>query len=144
MVLHMATGNTTLDTAIEQLIHAITRHFPTLHLSFYLHGSWATDGARLGSDVDILALSREVLTEDQWRYAEHLAAEIGAQTGCPLDFHLMELDTLIADPWIDLRRTGLFLWGIDIRPQLPEPTRDALARETVLVSPVASAHISMD
>ena len=141
MISESGTGNVYIDTAVEQLIQHITSHLPNLQLGFYLHGSWAANGARLGSDIDILALSLQPFSDDQWQKAEQLAQKIATATGVSLDFHLIELDMLIADPWVDLRRTGRFLYGTDVRTRFPEPTLDSLARESVLIACLSAIDI---
>jgi hypothetical protein len=128
------TGSLHIDRALVLLIEQLMRAFPALQISVYLHGSWAAAASRATSDVDVLALARTDVSRDQRAAARTLGDRVAATTGVPIDLHLQPLDALIHDPWVDLRRTGWWIAGPDIRSLLPQPSLDALAREAVVIA----------
>ena len=134
MNLSSLTGHHAIDNAIEQLITLVDTSLPTAQFGYYLHGSWGTHTARPQSDVDILAVTRQVLSPEHRARAKEIASAISMATKVPLDFHLHSVETLISDPYIDLGRTGVFITGTDIRSSLPRPSLDLLAREAVSIT----------
>jgi predicted nucleotidyltransferase len=134
MALHSSSGNPEVDHALEVIIQQIETLLPDAHLGFYLHGSAATGNAGSHSDIDVLGLATEPVSKQQRDDARALVADLARTLNIDIDFHLHPIQSLIADPYVDLRRTGTFLAGEDVRPMLPSPTLDALAREAVLVT----------
>lgn len=133
MELMLSSGRADVDRALETLIGEVERMVPDVQLGWYLHGSAASGTVRTGSDVDVLAVAVDPISRHQRDFARQRADELARVLNVELDFHLVALEALINDPYVDLRRTGLFLHGVDVRPRLGEPTLDALAREAVLV-----------
>lgn len=134
MKLFDSSGDARVDAALVALIARVESLLPEAGLGFYLHGSWAASAAGRDSDVDVLALATRRISNDDQDKAEAIGREVEASSGVPLDFHLHRLNALIADPYVDLRRTGRLVYGVDVRHILPEPTLDALARESVLLT----------
>lgn len=126
------TGADAVDEAILALVEAMKLKFPDADLGYYLHGSWASNSATPTSDVDILALASIPISDRDRDVARQLASSIADASEVPLDFHVHPVEALITDPYVDLHRTGRLLYGHDYRPHLPEPSLDALARESVL------------
>lgn len=127
-----SSGSQSVDSAIGTLIGHIQARFPDAELGFYLHGSWESSTPNPASDVDILALATTAISNKEHQEARTIASQIVEASGVPLDFHLHPVQALIENPYVDLRRTGRFLFGVDHRQAFPEPSLDALARESVL------------
>lgn len=136
-----STGEDLVDAAIAELVQRVESLLPTAELGYYLHGSWASKAAHQHSDVDILALSRKRITDVARQETKRIATDLAESSGVALDFHLHPYESLIADPYVDLLRTGRHVYGVDYRPLFPEPSLDALAREAVLHACAYSTHI---
>lgn len=129
-----SSGDDQVDRSIRQLIDALQPLLADADAGFYLHGSWAAGAAHPTSDVDVLALTRTAVDPSLRGRIRAVSAQVAESTGVPLDVHLHDVATLISDPYVDLRRVGVLLSGVDYRPTMPEATLDARAREAVLVS----------
>ena len=124
-------GDPELDQALSEILRLVDEALPQAELGFYLHGSAAEGSRSPASDIDILAVGNERLLPEDEAYAKRLAQEVAERRSLPIDFHILPVRELAADPYVQLRRVGRFLGGHDRRDELPEPTTDAAARESV-------------
>lgn len=121
-----------LGRALSEILRIVDEALPDAELGFFLHGS-AGEGRRTPtSDIDVLAVGNARLLPEDEAYAKRLVEEVARRTGLPIDFHILPARDLVAEPYVQLRRVGIFLGGRDRRDDLPEPTIDAAARESVL------------
>ena len=123
-----------LRTELTCIVESILRQTSATHLGFYLHGSQWSGAAGQGSDIDILGLLGDPLTEDEFEGMRALEREIVGTSGLPIDLHIHRLEVFARDQYVDLRNAAEFLGGADVRDRLPERSFDDACHEAIAIA----------
>ena len=125
-------GEPELDQALSEILRLVDEALPHAELGFYLHGSAAEGSRTPASDIDVLAVGNARVAPGG-RGVRQTARPRGRRAAVSRSTStFLPASDLVADPYVQLRRVGRFLGGAEQRDELPEPTIDAAARESVL------------
>ncbi len=112
-----------VDAYLCGLIGLFETVFPDRIRAYYLIGSFATGGAIASSDVDLRVIFKDQFAEHEVARIERFRENCRAISALPLDIPIQceaDFQHGQADP-IALKTAALWLYGTDIRTQLPMP-----------------------
>ena len=124
------TGDTVIDRALQGLVTVFEASFPGRVRGYYLLGSYADGVAVAISDIDLLPLFAEAMTEGERERAERLVE--GCALLCPTRLDIVVRDEATISREVTLiRYGGLLLYGSDTRAALALPPLPAYTRDTL-------------
>jgi predicted nucleotidyltransferase len=115
-----------LAETVRAIADLIWRFHPNRVLAYYLCGSRATGTARAGSDIDLLVVLREGVSQDATEDIQTLLFLCARIAGLPLDLAFLPEDEAREYGTAFLPPEGVFLAGTDIRAEFGSPPPDAL------------------
>ena len=125
---------TPLRSELTRIVGLILSAAPAKDLGFYLHGSQWSGSADERSDVDVLGLAADDLSDTEFKRLRSLAAEVALSSGHGLDLKIHRLEVFGQDQYVDLGRASEFLGGVDLRDRLPPRTFDDSCHELVSIA----------
>lgn len=121
-------NNPQVEVILQGIIGIAELVFPDRVRSYYLTGSYADDTAVSTSDLDLLLIFKESITEDErnavWNLSDHTSLV------APLFLDLEGVgEDQIAQKGVQLKLASQFIYGEDIRPHVQLPSMDGYIRE---------------
>ena len=114
------TGDTVIDSTLQEIITRFKATFPKQICSFYVEGSYADQSAVTTSDLDLrIVFHNSLATEQTQALAKRLIEELAAQSPIELDIDITDEVTLRtnADPMFKLG--AKLIYGEEIRTRIP-------------------------
>lgn len=121
-VIEGTTGNSQVDDILRGTIGLLTICLPDRIKACYLHGSFADGTAVETSDIDLFVVARDTFTAQERAHVQQIMASCALIS--PFMVEMMGLDEtiLLQQGHFRIKTASRFLWGEDIRTQMPEQT----------------------
>lgn len=119
---------------LSRAVTSILEQTDAEELGFYLHGSQRAGSASEESDVDVLGLVADPISDGDLQGLRSVAAAVAESTELNLDLKIHRLDVFGRDQYVGLEDQADFIGGVDLRDRLPERSFDDACHEQVAIA----------
>jgi hypothetical protein len=129
ITLQSATGNQAVDRILTAIVGIFELAFPNLIRAYYLTGSYHDRSAIAASDIDLIVIAKDNLSEANRQQLRQMDDWCELLTSVPLDIGFFDEQEIHHQCPTNLKLSSLFIYGQDIRDNVALPEHAAYLRE---------------
>ncbi|GHO89208.1 nucleotidyltransferase domain-containing protein [Dictyobacter formicarum] len=129
IILQNSTGNQQIDDILCDVISLCETTFPGQVKAYYLFGSYADGSGRMTSDIDFCLVPRDRFVAEAYKKVQHIRDTCALSYPIMVDMIVLDEPLLLKEGHFRIKSASSFLWGEDLRANMPEQTFDYYVRK---------------